>query len=436
MLPYVLANILIVPLATVVQHLLVCKVTSIRHPKFYVLLGPGTGLLLWSINNYILPQPNVVIDTAILLGMPLLALLFAEKGCRVKALLTMTVYMGVQIAVYYLLGLFAFPIAEAMGYSAADLINNTTSYGSAVMALILLILTCPVLYLSAIVLEKLFAQPRISAQVLLFLPIPISQAIMVNLLNHMIPLYGGLHNMMLGFILAIIFSVAADVCFFVGAAKVHRGELLKQQVALAKDQMEIQAGYYRQLQDQILRINQIRHDLGNQLQAAYHLLELGEKSQVRRQLDQLQDDIQNQVGTQFCANLMVDAILAEKARLCREKGIRLDIQAELPADIPIEGIHLCSAFSNLLDNSIHGVGACSAGEKSIELRTAVKNGCLIIRCINPANAPSKKQSADPLRLHSLGLGILERIASVYGGTLNISYHDGKFDAALTLCFPK
>lgn len=63
----------------------------------------------------------------------------------------------------------------------------------------------------------------------------------------------------------------------------------------------------------------------------------------------------------------MDAVLSDKAMLCREKGVALTISTELPAELPIESTHLCSIFSNLLDNSIQGVLNSDTAQKQIEL---------------------------------------------------------------------
>lgn len=90
-------------------------------------------------------------------------------------------------------------------------------------------------------------------------------------------------------------------------------------------------------------------------------------------------------------------------------------------------------FSNLLDNSIHGVLENDAGEKTISLQAAVRKNCLIIHCANPARKPLRQLSQDPLRVHGLGLEILKKISSEYDGYLNTEYQDGWFHA--TVCLP-
>ena len=108
----------------------------------------------------------------------------------------------------------------------------------------------------------------------------------------------------------------------------------------------------------------------------------------------------------------------------------------MPPQLPIENAHLCSAFSNLLDNGIQGASNSGAAEKAIELRAAVQKDCLVIRCRNTAAAPEKKDRSDPLRSHGLGLDILSRLAKTYGGSFQAGYGDGEYTAILILRFPE
>ena len=65
---------------------------------------------------------------------------------------------------------------------------------------------------------------------------------------------------------------------------------LHRQLQTAEQQLNVQTDYYRQLQENILAVNQIRHDLNNQLTAAYRLLDEGQNEQVRRQLEETKEN--------------------------------------------------------------------------------------------------------------------------------------------------
>lgn len=432
----ILTNVICVAPSTVVQLYLQSKTVPMRHPNRYIVFSSSLLTGIWFTNSYILPDATSIGDTVTIFVDFLLAWLFAERGYRLKSLVSMIVYMFCMILENYLVGLAAFPIAESMGYSAEFLVDKY-HYANALMCLICFFPMSALTYLAHLLLKRLWnTTPGSFRWLLLFVPIPISQTLMLNLLNRVIPATGQTVGVSLAFILAAGFCCAVDACALIAIRKLQQAEQLKAQLHMTEEQLNAQTEYYRKLQDSILTVNQIRHDLNNQLQAAYHLLETGAEEQVRRQLDVLQDSIQNRVGPRYCSNLMVDAVLAEKAQLCQEQEIRLEINANLPSDLPIENAHLCSAFSNLLDNSIQGVLKSSTAGKIIRLRTSVRSDCLIIHCINSSAAPTKKHSKDLLRPHGLGLGILDRLAAQYNGSLDTRYQSGEFETTLILRFPE
>lgn len=436
MLRYILPNIFLIGLQAVCKNYFHSITTPIRWKKHFMVSYTLSILSLWTVNNIAFPEGAAILDILIITLCIVVPPLFAEKGYRLKAIITATIFTAIEIIVMYAVGLVAFPIAEHLGYPSQALVDKTTSYGNAIMALICTPVILVSDYLAATLLRKLFANRHLTFWTLCFLPIPISQGIIVNLLCRMIPYSGGIRGLNAAFTVALLASVAADIGFSLGVSRVQRAEHLKEQIRIAEEQLSIQTSYYRQLQDNILSINQIRHDLNNQLQAAYHLLEQGEHSQVRSQLDQIQANVRDRVGPKFCANLMVDAVLTEKSRLCQEQNIRFDVNANLPRELPIESAHLCSAFSNLLDNSIQGAEKSASPEPWIELRTALHSDYLIIRCLNSSGSPSSRKAAkDPMRTHGLGLDILKQIAALYHGSFETEQQDVQFEAALILRFP-
>lgn len=437
-LPFFLANVSLIFLENFLRNLIYCKTLPVHWPKILVWGGTSITALLWAINNYALKNGNAVLDIIIMFlfvfGLPCLT----EKGYRVKGLLTTAIFMAIEIAIMNCIALLAFPIVERLGYPVEYLVDRTTSFGNAIMVLICFPAILIPTWLISRILKRSFTDRKFSVWILCFLPILISQGIILNLITRMRPYTNSVLGMDSAFTVAFLTSVAADIGFLYGIKRIQKAERLQGQIRFVEEQLTIQNNYYQQMQENILTINQIRHDLTNQLQAAYALLERGEDDKARSHLDQLQNVVQDRVGPRFCPNLMVDAVLSEKFRLCRDNGIRLDINAQLPHDFPIDSTHLCSAFSNLLDNSIHAVRNISNREKYIELRTALNAEYLIIRCTNPALPPilQKNSAQDLLRSHGLGLDILRRIAQEYDGSLDTQYRDGLFEAVLILKFTK
>lgn len=427
-----LCNTLPIFIGGLVLYYVAADVVSMPKPRAYIWAGSLVSTMIWILNQYLLPAESSAVDLVSYL-FPILSIVpFAPKGCKCQGAVTMVVLLAVQISLMFTSGFIAIPLAQKLGYTYLDLFNNTTSFGSATMCLIMLLLATPAYYLAGRLMSFLFQGSNLSTMLLCFLPIPISQTLLINIINRVLPIIYDVDGIMLSYTLAIFLAIAADVVFFVGVQKIRQVSLLRDQVRFVSQQLDVQTSYYRQLQDNILTVNQIRHDLSNQLQAAYHLLETGETVLVRHQLDHLQDSLCRKVGPRFSSNLMVDAVLQGKDARCQEKGILLTINTEVPSELSVENAHLCSVFSNLLDNSIQGVLESGMAEKKISLQAAVRSNCLIIRCSNPAKKPSGTPNRNPLRAHGLGLEILEKIASEYNGYLNTEYQDGWFHASIFL----
>lgn len=115
----------------------------------------------------------------------------------------------------------------------------------------------------------------------------------------------------------------------------------------------------------------------------------------------------------YCANPLVQAILYEKVTECENTGAKLQTQIRL-GDIPgIAKVHLCSLFTNLLDNAIAAVQNESVERKNIYIKAGTKAEYLIVEVINPASGEYMTKSPSPN--HGYGKKILQDIAMRYEG---------------------
>lgn len=407
-----------------------------KRPRLYVWAASFLGLAIWTLNNYLLPNPSPLLDAFTVVFAVVSSFCVSPRGQKWQGAVATLGLAVLTIAIMFVVSLVAFPVAEKLQIPAQVLTDTKGSFGNAMMSFLCQPIFALVCFFYYRLVKNRLPRMRLSPTLLFLLLIPISQGLLMNIINRFLSYgisIGGIKQL---YGLAVLLSVAADVGFAFGMRKIQQIEELRQQVRRANEQLEVQMGYYRQLQESILTVNQIRHDLNNQLQAAYHLMDSGQTELARQQLNQLQRDVGPRVGPRFTSNLLVDAVLSDKARLCREAGIALTISTEVPAELPIESTHLCSIFSNLLDNSIQGVLNSDGAQKIIELQASVRGNCLMIRCANPAKKPLRNQRHDPLRTHGLGLGILNTIASKYNGTLNTEYRDGSFRTDLCIPLPE
>lgn len=430
----VIANYLPISMGAVFINYMIVKHIRIRRPKLYFWIAYSWSMGGWLINYAVLPAISAVLNMVSVFGVLVLTFLFAEQQDRFWAVLNRCVYELILYISSFFVLLTVMPLLTACGIPETELIDPQ-NYGYAAMSLLVNCIGCGLMWLAQKGLDMVRLRQKLSLWLLLLLAIPCSQFVLLNIALQWIS-EGTYHHGLFPVIAGLVLCVVADIGMAIGVGKYRKGKEREAYIRLIQAQLNTQADYYRNLQDSILSVNQIRHDLNNQLQAAYYLLDKGASEEVRLQLDVIRESLRNRVGSRYCANLMIDAVLSDKAALCREKGIRIEIAADLPPTLPIENAHLCSLFGNLLDNAVQGVQESGAADKYIVLRSGLHQSFLTVHCENPAVPPKKTQkNPDVLRPHGLGLDILRQLAKQYNGSLSANWKDGFFEAVVILQFP-
>lgn len=215
--------------------------------------------------------------------------------------------------------------------------------------------------------------------------------------------------------------------------KIEQQHTLAQRNAQLESRLKEQLSYYNGLQESMLRVNQMRHDMGNHIQTAYALLKQGDVEVAHRQLDQLSQTLKEVTGVRLCQNQVADAVLQEKLRECNQQGIALTIDADISSKLPIRGIDLCSLLANVLDNAIKGTNG--AETPKIALRAGIKGGFFIVKAHNSTvvhAAPGQVCPADDLPEHGLGLSILREIAAGYGGEVRTTQEEKSYETIVWL----
>ena len=217
-------------------------------------------------------------------------------------------------------------------------------------------------------------------------------------------------------------------------------ERLAAQLEVMKQQAQRELEYYDSVNEKILETRKIRHDFQNQLQTAYQVFLSGSadsREQAVRLLHQLKLRIDEAAPSYFCPNMIVNAVLAEKSRKAKLENIAFETDVQLPADISIEEVDLCSVFANLLDNAIQAA-AKAPNEKTVSVRSWVRAGYCIVKVTNslgqgaedlPENTRRRKKESSA---HGYGLLILDSIAKRYHGELTTNKSSTLFDVTIQL----
>lgn len=212
-----------------------------------------------------------------------------------------------------------------------------------------------------------------------------------------------------------VISLCADLVMLLALKRLRAADEARRKAEYLETQMRQQALYYDHVIHDAETTAMVRHDMRNQLNAVYSLLDSGDRHNAEAIVDSLSTMIAS--PQKFCDNRVVNIVMNEKAESCRSAGIRLICDLSVNA-ATISGAELCSLFSNVMDNAISGCRNSGAAEPFIHISAQEQKGYLSLRCVNSAQAPKEASKRHSLHSeHGWGLVILEEIAARRDGKL-------------------
>ncbi|MDO4343600.1 MAG: GHKL domain-containing protein [Eubacteriales bacterium] len=193
---------------------------------------------------------------------------------------------------------------------------------------------------------------------------------------------------------------------------------------------ELKSAHYAQVEVRRRELEQLRENYQNILSSILELLERGENSEAETALQDLSVRIAATKEYPFCAVPVVNAVLAEKQKICEAEGISLRVDLAIPDTAGIAELDFCMIFSNLTNNAVRACREAKALGKAsaITLTGGAVQGYLIIKCENTALANHKN------KIWGTGYGhkILADIARKYDGDFRTSYENESFTAQISL----
>lgn len=205
---------------------------------------------------------------------------------------------------------------------------------------------------------------------------------------------------------------------------------LEEELRDTRHRMALEQAHYKAVEVRQEDLARIRHDFNNQLAAISLLIGTGAENDAQQMICQLGKDIADTRENPYCAIPVVNAVLSEKEKLCRKKAIGFHSELDLPRELSVEPLHLCSIFANLMDNAIHGAEACGHTSAKVELSSAMVGDYLLIKTVNPSLVPQKPGAG-----HGYGSRILKELAEQYGGSYQANYEGGAYTAVVSLLIP-
>ena len=232
----------------------------------------------------------------------------------------------------------------------------------------------------------------------------------------------------------LLLSVWDTVRSVIGMRTEARSLKLKNELAMES---------YRILEKKMRGSAQLRHEHTHQLAALSALYAQKDWDGIGRLLSELNGQSRQASQVRFTEHFAVNAILQEASEQAQKAGIRFEVSAMLPSEIPIPEEDLYTLFMNMLDNALEGAGQAGPEERFIRLRTSLRKGFLAVYCENSyagrlsadRNGRLRTTKPEP-EAHGFGLALMEQIAEKYHSLLDISYTDTVFTVQTALQLPE
>lgn len=234
--------------------------------------------------------------------------------------------------------------------------------------------------------------------------------------------------------MAVIFTVI--VSNYLMFTMVHRymmlmdlrreDELFQQEVAYKKE-------YYKDLREYTEHIQDMKHDMKNQLMTLYD--SIGANEPARKMIKDIVTDIKELDESIFSTNPILNSIIKIKSSKARDLGIQFKSTIFMPHKISIVSGDMGVLYGNLLDNAIEACEQIEPDKRYINFETKYQAGKLIIAITNSKCAevnPTFRTTKDDKKSHGRGLRSVERVANKYGGIPLLKDKGEEFEAKLLL----
>lgn len=206
-------------------------------------------------------------------------------------------------------------------------------------------------------------------------------------------------------------------------------DALQQQLASTEEQIAL-------LSETNTQMAVYRHDMRHHFMMLNGLLSDGKLEQASQFTKTVIADLDAITPKKFCENETVNLLCSAFDRKAQRMGIRLEIKAILPKNVPLTDTELCSVISNGLENALRAASQPEVSDKWVEFHATVKQKTIFIQMRNPYAGEVILQNGLPVSRregHGYGCQSIQTIVSRNGGHCSFEAENGLF--ALRLSFP-
>ncbi len=216
---------------------------------------------------------------------------------------------------------------------------------------------------------------------------------------------------------------------------------IREKNRLYEQQLELCSRQAKERESLYLEMRRIRHDMKNHLSAIAGMIDACDREGAARYIRELLDDgiAGSSKEVSRSGNIVVDALVNHKFKLCRREGIPLEATVFLPVSLPFQSGHLAILFGNLLENAMEACRKVEAQKRYVRLDASYAKGVLFLTVVNPYNGESRRNregkfltlKGDTVH-HGFGLASVEQAVADYHGQVEGREEEGVFQVSVVM----
>ena len=210
--------------------------------------------------------------------------------------------------------------------------------------------------------------------------------------------------------------------------------------SILKDEyLRMSKAHYSGLVTHMKEIRSIRHDMRAHIHMIRTYIKNKDFSAMEAYVDELASEHSLQTVKYYnTGNELVDAILTDGMRRCKNDEVRLECKGSLEGNVKISDYDLCIIMSNLLSNAIEACERLVHSEKFIKvlLESNERTVRIVFENLIEWEVDIDKlgtyTSKSDKNNHGLGINNVKRTVEKYDGTMVMSCEEGKFRTIIVI----
>ena len=238
-------------------------------------------------------------------------------------------------------------------------------------------------------------------------------------------------NSMIMLNVAMVLTVIADIMVFLTYDKISKNQIMERELRERDYRERVMMEHYKSLEENALQMRKLRHDFANAIEIANCMAESRNeeaRKSAEKMLGNMEEELRNIHIERYCRNELINSIISEKAKQCRDRGIEAVFKAMIPDTLGIEEFDLCRVLINVTDNSMEAAER-SETDKSICVELSCDSGTLTITSENASVPHINKNDG---KEHGYGLKILRDIAKKYEGSFTTEDDGETYRTVITM----